>query len=524
MKNISSLLLTFLLIIIKCAEDYYKLLGVPRNASKQQIKKAFKKLSLKYHPDKNKNNKRAKDMFVKIANAYEVLSNDEERKIYDQYGEEGVKQHQAGQNAGQGGGFNFNGANFDDIFKTFFGGGRGGMKGGRHKFHINMGGEGFGDFGGFRGFKEEEEEKNYFENSDVISVKMDNLSKLISRRLNWFVLFYKNMDVGLEKTAKIFKDFASKTYGIFKVGSVNCINDEEICDEYNVHSTPKILFFPESSKEEVTYKGKIEFGAMFKYGNKAMQNFVRVINKDNFNDYLQNKPEIYHILLFTSKKSTPPLFKAFSKFYVGKLSFGEVRESEKELMQKFKVRKTPKIIVLDDNGEEEEEFKDEMKYERIKKFLGKFAYKKKEEDKSVKLRQLNEGLYNSVGMCSASDGKNLCLIFINQNNELSKENKVKLERIGEKYINEHLKVFFLNKENYPSIYKQIQQYKSDNEEIIAFILKGKRKRILTINTKVFKMETELFNLIENVLSGGGNFKKFEGKLKFKNENQRNVDL
>ena len=136
-------------------------------------------------------------------------------------------------------------------------------------------------------------------------------------------------------------------------------------------------------------------------------------------------------------------------------------------MQKFKVRKTPKIIVLDDNGEEEEEFKDEMKYERIKKFLGKFAYKKKEEDKSVKLRQLNEGLYNSVGMCSASDVKNLCLIFINQNNELSKENKVKLERIGEKYINEHLKVFFLNKENYPSIYKQIQQYKSDNEEIIA---------------------------------------------------------
>ena len=78
--SLFSLIFILLLINTECGEDYYKLLGVKRTATKAEIKKAFKKLSLKYHPDKNKDNpKKAKEMFIKIANAYEVLSHDEKR-------------------------------------------------------------------------------------------------------------------------------------------------------------------------------------------------------------------------------------------------------------------------------------------------------------------------------------------------------------------------------------------------------------------------------------------------------------
>ena len=130
------LFLTLLIINSECAEDYYKLLGVKRTATKAEIKKAFKKLSLKYHPDKNKDNpKKAKEMFIKIANAYEVLSNDEKRKIYDQYGEEGVKANEQG--GGAGAHFNFDNMGFEEIFSQFFGGGGGGAK-----FEFNMGGGG----------------------------------------------------------------------------------------------------------------------------------------------------------------------------------------------------------------------------------------------------------------------------------------------------------------------------------------------------------------------------------------------
>jgi len=80
-----------LLISIVNAKDYYDILGVDRSASKREIRKAYKTLSRKYHPDKNPGDKKAEEKFIELAKAYEVLSDDEQRRIYDQYGEEGLK-------------------------------------------------------------------------------------------------------------------------------------------------------------------------------------------------------------------------------------------------------------------------------------------------------------------------------------------------------------------------------------------------------------------------------------------------
>jgi len=70
-------------------EDYYEILGVPRNATKEEIKQAYRKLALKYHPDRNKSPD-AEEKFKKISEAYAVLSDDEKRRVYDTYGHEGV--------------------------------------------------------------------------------------------------------------------------------------------------------------------------------------------------------------------------------------------------------------------------------------------------------------------------------------------------------------------------------------------------------------------------------------------------
>ncbi|KAM7276712.1 hypothetical protein ACFE04_018578 [Oxalis oulophora] len=99
-------------------KSYYDILQVPRGAPDEQIKRAYRKLALKYHPDKNQGNEEANKKFADINNAYEVLSDGEKRKIYDRYGEEGLKQHAA---SGGGGGM---GMNMQDIFSQFFGGGQ----------------------------------------------------------------------------------------------------------------------------------------------------------------------------------------------------------------------------------------------------------------------------------------------------------------------------------------------------------------------------------------------------------------
>lgn len=100
--------------------DYYEILGVSKQASKDEIKKAYRKIAIKYHPDKNPDDKDAEEKFKEAAEAYEVLSNDEKRQRYDRFGHQGV--------GGAGGGFGGGGMNMDDIFSQFgdiFGGGGG---------------------------------------------------------------------------------------------------------------------------------------------------------------------------------------------------------------------------------------------------------------------------------------------------------------------------------------------------------------------------------------------------------------
>jgi len=106
-------------------KDYYKVLGVDRNASLEDIKKAYRKLALKWHPDRNlKNKEEAENKFKDIGEAYSVLSDEKKRKIYDQLGEEGLHGQASGgftSENGTSGGTHFTFMNADDIFRQFFG-------------------------------------------------------------------------------------------------------------------------------------------------------------------------------------------------------------------------------------------------------------------------------------------------------------------------------------------------------------------------------------------------------------------
>lgn len=164
---------------------YYKTLGVDKNASSDEIKKAFRKLALKYHPDKNKGNKEAEGKFKKINEAYEVLKDEQKRAAYDRYGSAGS------QNGGARGGFHSSAGGFEDFADVF--------------------GDIFGDFAGRRASSPRQQRERELRGSDLrynTEISLEDSYKGLKR----------NIKFRTASTCEICEGKGTKS----KSGNINC--------------------------------------------------------------------------------------------------------------------------------------------------------------------------------------------------------------------------------------------------------------------------------------------------------------
>jgi hypothetical protein len=420
-------------------DDYYNILGLSRSASQKDIKSSYRKLALKHHPDKVPDDEKedAEKIFVRVSEAYAILSDEEKRKVYDKHGKEGLKlmeqgidPDQAGFGGFPGGGFpggggqhfHFSGSpggGFDpfSMFEEMFGGtGGGGHRGNTH-FQFNFGGPGGGFPGGGRGFgggfpgggfgggfpggadgQQQVPELFPKGQSKVTKLGKPKFPDANSKNL-WLIMFYHPQDQASHGAADDLEIVASKS--AFKVGAVDCSHPRE--SSFCVETIGKSDEFPQfafvvngqvilhDNPRGVTAKGLHEFVV-----EHIPPNLVQNINhKSQLSERLMNKKhkQAAAVLLLSDKYDTSTLYYALAYQFRSTFVFGESRAKNLELAKEFGVKKYPLLVAFVPKGTGKEKYNNDydivryqgaVKQEEVTKWLNETSnlLKKRERGRS----------------------------------------------------------------------------------------------------------------------------------------------
>lgn len=218
-------------ICLSMKNDYYVLLGVKTDASKSEIRKAFKKIALEKHPDKNKGDAAAHDTFLKINKAYEVLKDEELRKKYDRYGEDGLKDN-----------------HFSNNYQSWT--------------YYN---EQFGI---------------YDDDPEVITLSKADFEQSVSNSEDiWFINFYSPHCSHCHTVAPIWRKLSEELSGVVRIGAVNCHDDWMLCNAEGIRGYPSLRIYP--SAED--YYGEHSVENMMAYVFDRVQIDVTHLNTENIN-------------------------------------------------------------------------------------------------------------------------------------------------------------------------------------------------------------------------------------------------
>ncbi|XP_021744727.1 dnaJ protein ERDJ3A-like [Chenopodium quinoa] len=375
----------------KKASDPYKVLGVDRNASQRDIKKAFHKLSLQYHPDKNKN-KGAQAKFEEINNAYEILSDEEKRKNYDLYGDEkggpsfdsggagdygGYTHFTSGGSGGQwqnmgGGGrtfsFSFGGSGggnpfggsgggspfgfgLNDMFSNLFGGNMGsgsGFSGSGRSSGSTFG----GSAGSQSGFKRPPK--------TCRAVSSQVFEKEINAKgITWLLLSYTPSMMLAQQYESILEEIANSLKGALKVGKINCETESSFCKNHGIHPrrVPRLFVYSYITSESgsfVEYNDEWDVKSLKSFCQEHLPRFSRRVSLADFQPSFGGAGErLPRVMLLSTKKDTPVIWRTLSGLYRKQFIFydAQVHDVSDPEVKRLGVNALPAIVGWLSNGE-----------------------------------------------------------------------------------------------------------------------------------------------------------------------------
>ncbi|KAL2621833.1 hypothetical protein R1flu_002038 [Riccia fluitans] len=405
--------LLFLIVAGAEAKDPYKVLGVDRNAGQQEIKKAFHKLSLKYHPDKNPATS-AQAKMAEISNAYEILSDEEKRKNYDLTGDEsgraqpeygftggGYPGGYGGQNGRPGGGsqrfhHNFQGGPDTGQYQQFwsfnqnqqqgytsqkeeasqgwsgfgfpfdFGSGGGlfdsffGSAG--KKFHNAR--ESFGGFGGpDSGFGKPRQRISVELNKAIAPLDSSAFSQRVlgGERDVWLVFFFRPVSTPeLDDKLSVMNTVTEELAGMIEVGAVNCQVQIKLCRDNApsvLQSNSPVLNIYTSPDRSTPYQfaGTWTEKAVKDFIARSIPNFSTRVDNQKVTQLVKKLLDIPQAVLFTKKKDTPAIWRALSGLFEKRIKFYDVHvdsQMDTDIREQFGMKSYPAVLGMLGNGED----------------------------------------------------------------------------------------------------------------------------------------------------------------------------
>ncbi|EER15317.1 conserved hypothetical protein [Perkinsus marinus ATCC 50983] len=441
--------------LVECGKDYYKILGIPRSASESQIKGAYRKAALKWHPDKNTDNKEeAEKKFYDISEAYEALSDPEKRKIYDQFGEEGLKQGGGGGGDGGFGGGGFN-VRPEDIFNAFFG--QGGPGGGSFHFEFGTGGfgggsggfgggsGGFGGFGGAGGRRPHAQPvKNLYDEGPVLEISDTNWEVLVSEREEPVVVnFYSPSCAHCKEVVGDYKKLADTYEGIITIAAVNCATEQEICQEAGIKAYPTIRMYGEPDETtpiEFPASKKRNYKHLSRWISEKMPSHATLLSQAHIDKSLKrwlSADDRAKVLLLSDKKAMPPLIKAYSRIFRKSISIGVVLSADlnSKLAQTINATSLPTVYhITDEETLEGDKLTSTLSKDVLSLYLTRVltshARSKSSSFKELTAEKLEQG------ECARNiDGK-FCVIVVKHHDASDDNFKAIGKRLAEKYRND----------------------------------------------------------------------------------------
>ncbi|XP_011046858.1 PREDICTED: dnaJ protein ERDJ3A isoform X2 [Populus euphratica] len=378
------LLLSLILLTLEAKTvDPYKVLGVEKNASQREIQKAFHKLSLQYHPDKNKN-KGAQEKFAEINNAYEILSDEEKRKNYDLYGDEkGNPGFNAGYPGDQGGYTYFTNGGQGQNSYTFRPGDWQDMgdQGNSRSFSFSFGGPssqssfGFGlndifsnffggDLGGgrFGGSTRSQSRSQTGSRSSPKSIKVVNSQvfnkEIADQGMTWLLLSYTSSLKGSQFYESIIQEVADSLQGALKVGRINCETEMSFCKELGTQPrrVPRVFVYSNKASDKgslVEYNGDLVAKTLKSFCQDHLPRFSKRIDLKHLQSYSGEEEKLPRVVLLSTKKDTPVIWRALSGLFHKRFIFNdvEVRDVTDPMPKKLGVDALPAIVGWLANGE-----------------------------------------------------------------------------------------------------------------------------------------------------------------------------